>query len=95
MRKNPEVERLEEIIATLRRAEAARRVPAADIPVAGCGDNSCDVASPGGMATNGGCRCNEMTLRRALRWRTRQVDFLTVTIQDMRADHARQSRTSE
>ncbi|HEY4057077.1 MAG TPA: hypothetical protein VGM39_10740 [Kofleriaceae bacterium] len=24
----------------------------------GCGDNSCVWGSPGGMATNGGCRCN-------------------------------------
>ncbi len=24
---------------------------------AGCGDNSCIWGSPGGMATNGGCRC--------------------------------------
>lgn len=23
----------------------------------GCGDNSCVWGSPGGMATNGGCRC--------------------------------------
>lgn len=23
----------------------------------GCGDNSCVLGSPGGMATNGGCRC--------------------------------------
>lgn len=23
----------------------------------GCGDNSCWFGSPGGMATNGGCRC--------------------------------------
>lgn len=23
----------------------------------GCGDNSCIWGSPGGMATNGGCRC--------------------------------------
>lgn len=25
----------------------------------GCGDNSCVFGSPGGMATNGGCRCFE------------------------------------
>lgn len=32
----------------------------------GCGDNSCCVASPRGMATNGGCRCGEFELRRAV-----------------------------
>jgi hypothetical protein len=37
-------------------------------PPAGCGDSSCVVASPDGMATNGGCRCDDHTLRRALRW---------------------------
>ena len=25
----------------------------------GCGDNSCMWGSPGGMATNGGCRCHD------------------------------------
>lgn len=25
----------------------------------GCGDNSCRFVTPGGMATNGGCRCIE------------------------------------
>jgi hypothetical protein len=25
----------------------------------GCGDNSCIWGSPGGMATNGGCRCHK------------------------------------
>lgn len=34
--------------------------------VTGCGDNSCIVAKPSGMATNGGCQCSEMVLRRAV-----------------------------
>lgn len=29
----------------------------------GCGDNSCMFGSPGGMATNGGCRCLNDTER--------------------------------
>jgi hypothetical protein len=29
----------------------------------GCGDNSCVFGSPGGMATNGGCRCFEEMAR--------------------------------
>lgn len=33
----------------------------------GCGDNSCIVERPRGMATNGGCCCARGTLRRALR----------------------------
>lgn len=32
----------------------------------GCGDHSCVVASPKGMGTNGGCRCDEQALRRAV-----------------------------
>lgn len=32
----------------------------------GCGDNSCIVAKPKGMATNGGCRCDERRLRLAV-----------------------------
>ena len=27
----------------------------------GCGDNSCVWGPPGGMATNGGCRCHRAT----------------------------------
>lgn len=34
-----------------------RDVAAALGLVVGCGDNSCVWGSPGGMATNGGCRC--------------------------------------
>lgn len=30
----------------------------------GCGDNSCRFGSPGGMATNGGCRCFERSSSR-------------------------------
>lgn len=33
----------------------------------GCGDHSCVVAPPNGMGTNGGCRCDERDLRRAVR----------------------------
>lgn len=34
----------------------------------GCGDSSCIVRAPTGMATNGGCRCELPTVRAALRW---------------------------
>jgi hypothetical protein len=30
----------------------------------GCADNSCIFGSPGGMGTNGGCRCDQSVLRR-------------------------------
>lgn len=32
----------------------------------GCGDHSCCIASPKGMGTNGGCRCEAFELRRAV-----------------------------
>lgn len=36
----------------------------------GCGDSSCVVRRPRGMAPNGGCRCDERTLRQAVQaWR--------------------------
>ena len=34
----------------------------------GCGDNSCIFGAPGGMATNGGCSCLELTSTRQ-EWR--------------------------
>jgi hypothetical protein len=36
------------------------------VELVGCGDNSCVIVSPKGMATNGGCRCDERALRRAV-----------------------------
>ncbi len=41
-------------------------VCSAAVELEGCGDNSCVVQAPKGMATNGGCRCNERQLRRAV-----------------------------
>lgn len=42
-------------------------VRAREIPeLEGCGDSSCVVAPPKGMHTNGGCRCDERRLRRAV-----------------------------
>lgn len=38
--------------------------------VEGCGDSGCICRAPSGMATNGGCRCDDRTVRRALMmWR--------------------------
>lgn len=38
--------------------------------IEGCGDSGCTCRAPSGMATNGGCRCDDRTVRRALvMWR--------------------------
>lgn len=42
-------------------------VQTAELELEGCGDNSCVVQTPKGMATNGGCRCDERKLRSAVR----------------------------
>ena len=55
-----------------------------DLPVSGCGDNSCEVEKPKGMATNGGCRCDEGTLRRALHYYKRRCIFLTGSVQELK-----------
>lgn len=40
------------------------------VPDFGCGDNSCLVSKPIGMATNGGCRCEPRELKRGvIYWR--------------------------
>ncbi len=88
-----EVARLESTIVMLRGDLDARRKSPGDFPVTGCGDGGCEVAQPTGQHTNGGCRCNESTLRRALRWYKRHGDFLVATIEDMReADLATKSK---
>ena len=47
----------------------------------GCGDNSCAVVKPKGMATNGGCRCHKDTTsaRRAIAYLSAKVRELECT----------------
>jgi hypothetical protein len=82
-RRNPEVERLEMLVASLQRQLDERRRDPGDMPVSGCGDNSCGVRTPCGMATNGGCCCEEREVRRALRWWKRVAAFREETIREM------------
>lgn len=82
-RPNPEVERLELLVASLRRQLDERRRDPGDLPVNGCGDNSCVVRTPRGMATNGGCRCDERELRWALQYWKRVAAFREETIREM------------
>ena len=87
-RRNPEVERLERENAMLRTQLAERRKDPGDMPESGCGDSSCEVARPRGMATNGGCCCDERTVRRALRWWKRRASFLDETVREQRDELA-------
>lgn len=64
-----QLDRLSSMNASLRAQIERMRKDPGDIPFTAC-DNSCVVASPTGMATNGGCRCDERKLRRAVQyWR--------------------------
>jgi hypothetical protein len=83
-RKNPEVERLEWEVVSLRRQLEERRRDPGELPVNGCGDNSCVVRTPSGMATNGGCSCEARELRRALQYYKRLAVFREETIRAMR-----------
>lgn len=68
-RRNPQVDILETENRILRERIARLTEEPPDIPFTAC-DNSCVVTRPRGMATNGGCRCDESKLRRAvLYWR--------------------------
>jgi hypothetical protein len=82
-RRSAEVERLERENALLRRQLEVSRQDPGDLPVAGCGDSSCEVAQATGMATNGGCGCDERTVRRALRYYKRLARFRAETIRMM------------
>ncbi len=88
MRRNPEIERLEMEVASLRRQLAERQKDPGDLPFAGCGDSGCCVARPGGMATNGGCRCERVELRGALHWWKRRATFLEETVRQQRDELA-------
>lgn len=51
-------------------AEALGALPPDRPTPSGCGDNSCVIRRPGGMATNGGCRCAMHEVRAgASEWR--------------------------
>lgn len=53
-------------VAALQQGLGAVERPA----IEGCGDSGCICRPTSGMATNGGCRCDERTVRRALMmWR--------------------------
>lgn len=67
-RVNPQVEALEREVRLLREERHRLLRDPGECPVTGCGDNSCIVHTPTGMATNGGCRCEERELRRAVQW---------------------------
>lgn len=85
MRRNPAGDALTRENDELRRQLAELRRDPGDLPVTGCGDTSCVVASPKGMATNGGCLCDERTLRRAVHFYRRLSQFREQTIRDLRA----------
>lgn len=74
---------LEREIRFLRGQIARMREAPGDCPFLAC-DNSCMCATSRGMATNGGCRCDERKLRMAVQWWRRRAEFLQVTVQDLR-----------
>ena len=82
-RVNPVTERLERENRMLRDQIERMRQEPPDVPFVGC-DHSCVVAPVRGMGTNGGCRCDEVKLRRAVQWWKRRAEFLQITVQDMR-----------
>lgn len=80
---NPRVDQLERENASLRKILDAQRQDPGDLPCYGCSDGSCIVKRPTGMHTNGGCRCEERELRRALMWYKRRCQFLEETIKQL------------
>jgi hypothetical protein len=77
------IEALEDEVRSLRNIIRDYRADPGDCPLVAC-DNSCVCATPTGMATNGGCRCDERKLRQAVQWWRRRAIFLQTTIIDMK-----------
>jgi len=86
-KKNSQVEHIEWEVAALHKQLSEIRKDPGGLPVMGCGDHSCIVKTPTGMATNGGCRCEERELRRAVMWYKRYSKFLEQTIEEMNRNH--------
>ena len=79
-----EVQRLEDTITYLRSDLERRRQPPGDFPVNGCAGSACEVVARTGMLADCACRCDERTLKQALQWYKRKVEFAEATIEDMR-----------
>lgn len=82
-RVNPVVELLQRENGFLRTQIQKMRENPGDIPFLAC-DHSCVCATATGMATNGGCRCDEQKLRCAVQYWRRLAEFRQITIQSMR-----------
>src|SRR5882672_549090 len=82
-RTNPQVEALRRENDLLRGQIKRMYQDPGDVPFVAC-DHSCVIATATGMSTNGGCRCDERKLRRAVQWWRRRAQFLQITLQDMR-----------
>jgi len=80
---HPKVEILELEVSVLRKTLDEIRRPPGDLPCIGCGDSSCVVRTPTGQHTNGGCRCSERELRRAVQWYKRRAQFLEETVKQL------------
>ena len=79
------IEQLEREVRYYRDQLANIRRDPGDMPVTGCGDNSCILARPTGMATNGGCQCDPLALRQAVVYWRRLAEFRLATICELRA----------
>lgn len=79
---NAQVEALQRENDLLRQRIARLTEEPPDIPFRGC-DNSCVVAAARGMATNGGCRCDEHQLRLAVQYWRRVATLRQAAIQMM------------
>ena len=82
-KRDVEVERLKYENERLHALDLRMRDLPEDYPFNAC-DNSCVVARPKGMSTNGGCRCDENKLRNVVMHLRARLDFLTATIQELR-----------
>ncbi len=88
-RKNEEVEHLRYMNAILQKQLDKIAENPGDMTTTGCGDNSCVVSKPSGMATNGGCRCEARKLRMAMMYWRRKSEFLQTLIKSIREENDR------
>lgn len=82
-RSNPQVDLLRRENDLLRKQIERMHQDPPDAPFVAC-DNSCIVVKNTGQGTNGGCRCDERKLRRAVMYWRSVAQHRQVTIQDMR-----------
>ena len=79
-----EIEMMEMKLKSLESQISRIRTHPGEIPVDGCGSNSCLISPATGMGTNGSCGCSKFTFHRAIDYYKRVAEFHKCSLDDLK-----------